>query len=103
MNSHLSDDKILDVSKWKTLQEKKAETSEYRFHHVEHIIGQGGNAGMLAFSHFPTMYSKALFHIISRISDFAVNVSFHESGFVEMEIELTTPRLLAMPCRLGQI
>ena len=60
----LPNDKILDLSKLKAFEEdyfKVAQRVQFLFDKVKNNVRIGENAGLPAFSHFPTMSSKGFF------------------------------------------
>ena len=67
--------KILDWFKMKALADDKVNIAEIIIslsNRVENIVRKGENAGFQHFSHFPTMFSKALFFRIVKSRDCVV-------------------------------
>ena len=71
----LSNDKFLDWSKLKAFAEYKINVIEKQksfWELVENIVGKEENAGLPAFSSFPTMFSKSFFLRVVRSWDCVV-------------------------------
>ena len=59
MDTHLAEDELINTSN---------KTTVFVFERVENIVGKGENAGLPAFSPFPTMFSKVFPHCFQRFS-----------------------------------